>query len=478
MNFLKRFISSLRNTRQTNVYLASGEVNFREIDVRGWERSLKLKARGEEHGKGEYPSSSATCFGDVETEIENLILSELNNVNAQVTDSLKANQRAVANVLSNSRIETFKSKVEELTSELQIISKQLPNDLHIPKADASEAQTEEARFKKENKLERLPQLPDSTILHVGVLLFLLVVESAFNATFYATGHEAGWIGGMSVAVILALLNLIAGGSLGHFVLPMFNHVKKQRRLAGTFLLVVGSSLVGLFNLFVGHYRESFTNPETLFSLSAYEKGKVAVQKMRIEPFAVSDFDSWILVILGIVCASIAAYDVYHMRDPYPGYGAVRKKVDRAKMRFQDALDRAYNKIRQIRGSASSDFHASLARIRADHNELDVALLKQGEIVEKFKKYSELLESSANSLFRYYRSANEMGRTTPPPAHFAENWKLPTPSIEHSVLTKRVSEAKTALVAEKEELSALGERMYSSINEVILDLENLDELKRA
>ena len=107
--------------------------------------------------------------------------------------------------------------------------------------------------------------------------------------------------------------------VGAFVGKQAFSIHQPQKAAG----YVGFSIWGIitvgFNLAVGHvrflYEQGFTD----------EAFNVGFENFLASPFGLTDFYSWVLVIVGLFFAVVALFDGLNIDDAYPGYGKITRK---------------------------------------------------------------------------------------------------------------------------------------------------------
>ena len=91
----------------------------------------------------------------------------------------------------------------------------------------------------------------------------------------------------------------------------------------------------IFNLGVAHYRDA------LGSQDPDNAGTIALENFRTRPLSVRDFQSTILLALGILFSIVALYDGFGMDDSYLGDGTGHRKWEAACEDFQKSQRPSY-----------------------------------------------------------------------------------------------------------------------------------------
>jgi len=230
--------------------------------------------------------------------------------------------------------------------------------------------------------QRTPDIKKNVEQAIAILVFIMLVEGAFNALLFKDAQAAGLLGGLLVAFGVSAVNVLFGVTAGFFGLRYLNHPALAAKIAGGVVAGV-CILTGIFlNFFIAHFRD------------AVEAGlKVAEAEGRLGDFSmfqippgmvvrsmfpnIIGFDSFValaLLILGLTIFSLAVYEGYdRISDPYPGYGRVWRKERKAYEHRQQLRE-------DLRGDLSSYFSASrmwfetqLSRHAAAKREIEKAM---------------------------------------------------------------------------------------------------------
>src|SRR5262249_12025611 len=148
----------------------------------------------------------------------------------------------------------------------------------------------------------------------AILALLVAVEVPFSGFMFAEGSEQGRVGGLAIALGFAALNVFFAWTIGRVTLPWVHYRRLAPKIGALFAApVLFVVLTGGFNVVVANYREAVQRtPDTA--------GRETMRRLCTDPFALEEFESWLLLIVGLSFGLIAAVDGYRWDDPYPGYG--------------------------------------------------------------------------------------------------------------------------------------------------------------
>lgn len=280
-------------------------------------------------------------------------------------------------------------------------------------------------FKHQNHLQgRDADYPASKILFIATLLFLFVFETITNGLFLQVAQERGLIGGIAVAAGISIINVGLSALIGRLMIPSFHHIKPHYRVLGGLCLLIYGGLIIYGNLAVGIYRSisQFASAQNVFDPAAVQQA--AVYALRpIENLNRLDFQSGILVAVGVFFAIAALIDGYKFDDPYPRYGAIDRKYRNAADKYEAEKNELIDKI----GIPYQHARDSLAEERARTVNNISSWSALVETVEAdFQAYNDWvshMEQTANFALRIYREENKSVRTLPPPSYFPEEWRF-------------------------------------------------------
>lgn len=104
--------------------------------------------------------------------------------------------------------------------------------------------------------ERTPDIKKNVEQAIAILMFVMLVEGAFNALLFKDAQASGLLGGLMIAFGVSAVNVLFGVTAGFFGLRYLNHPALPAKIMGG--VVAGISILsGIFlNFFVAHYRDA------------------------------------------------------------------------------------------------------------------------------------------------------------------------------------------------------------------------------
>jgi hypothetical protein len=272
-------------------------------------------------------------------------------------------------------------------------------------------------FRRDNALTRIePRNQGGQIFKVGLILFLLAVETVINANFFAPATQQGLIGGAVMALAVSVVNLGVSFYIGWKGIPLKNCVDKQQRFLGRASFVFWFLFILLVNLVAGHYREVL-----LLSVDdpLVSPGVAALSAFSTSPFGIADLTSWYLVLIGCFAATLAVVDGYNYDDPYPGYGDLWRRHHALTQEMSNEIEDQHDDLEEHFSELNSEFQQRLSSLGSRKQKFDVYCQQINNLKAEFKAFQSQLSSVFSTVINQYRSENAANRQTSPPQYFNE-----------------------------------------------------------
>jgi hypothetical protein len=384
---------------------------FLELDLEEVRKGLRPTQQGEVNGSRDYPPSDARTPDSVEHAIMVFFSNELERCVKECELRLSSYNERLGGLRAATAVPDLQAIAERTAQDLTAVGDRGSNELFAEQRGVAGLTADLERFKKEHGLSRQPDYPESHVLHYGVLCGILVVEVFLNGMMLARGDRFGYLGGGTQALVIALLNVLAGFSTGKWCFPLFRY----RDIAWRAVAAAGTSAYAafavLFNLAVGHYRDALANP--------FEPNAAAetLRTIAISPLQFADVQSYMLFALGIVFSIVAFVDGYKTDDPYPGYGKIARRLDRARDEFAAARRECMDELAATRDRGLTAVKEAATAVEVAHRQIGALLNRQQHIGQRFAAHREYLQRCFDSLLAEYRTENQRVRKSPPPEHF-------------------------------------------------------------
>jgi hypothetical protein len=430
---------------------------LRPIDVSGLIRELRLNERATERADANLPAADDDELDPVEREIEQRLLSEWGWQFDQLLGMLRAYRDRLAALAVSMEIGKLRIAAQHAIAEFRNADALAEGRLGYLKRDYIEARDELTEFRTRHRLRRPARPQADPIWSIGLLIFLIAIESAINGVFFAKGSAQGLVGGIGTAIGISGLNVIAAYLFGLFPARGVHHRNWLVKGIGLLAAIAGGGALVFLHLFAAHFREATA------AVGAGQAYATALNTLLARPWGLTDINSWYLFGLGTLFGLSAFWKGYRGDDPYPGYGRVVRSARAAEAAYRRAHEGLFGHLARVRDATVSQLRDALQRIPTNVQQIEQAKAARSELVERFSAYEGQLEYAANGLLTTYREANKRRRKTPFPAHFEQSWSLPQKA-------GRSAQA-TALLAnpdgvEQVEINAVLEELRSLSEEVI------------
>jgi hypothetical protein len=462
---LRRFFGSV--DVPPHHYIDSG-LYFPELDVERIRKRMNLVEEGKSRGLQDLPPAEADAFDEVENRIITEIQGEVRVCHEKAMSHIRSYGERLAALRIGTHLAQLVGSANAANTDF-LASVDHGRDLLFQlRGDVIGVSDELREFQRENNLKRIPRYPLSRRWHWGVIAVLVLVEASLNGLMLARGLALGLLGGVSQALIIAVINVAAGLLAGRIGLPNISHRKPLRRIVGAVALLVWLCFAAMLNLAVAHYRAALggENPE--------RADVIAIQDFRTRPFVVPEVTGWLLLILGFSFSIVAAADGWRMDDPYPGYGALARRREEANEEYRTQKEQLMAELQQIRENAIKQMDIVAGEVEARSEHYRSIQQHRRHYVQLFTDHTRYLEQCANELLSTYREANRGSRKSSPPAHFATRWRLAVtdlyagPSAMEPTLQAQLDDTFN-------ELAASRQRIDQAFQSALSEFERLEEL---
>jgi hypothetical protein len=273
-------------------------------------------------------------------------------------------------------------------------------------------------FRARHKIARPARLssPGKTILKIGILAILFLVEVVINGSFLAKSNAQGLLDGALQAVSFAALNIIASFLWGLVPIRLLNRRNVFLKSLGFLGLVAYLAFAAALNLTLAHLREI---PPTINQ----DVGHEVMMGLFQAPHVLEDVNSWVLFGIGLVFSLIAMTDGLLFTDPYFGYGSLERRCIESRSQYTDRKAELIDTLRKIRDAASEAMNAAAHDLTVRRGEFDSILQARTRLAQRFTEHQNHIERSGRALLAIYREANRKTRTCPAPGYFSKPFNL-------------------------------------------------------
>jgi hypothetical protein len=313
---------------------------------------------------------------------------------------------------------------------------------HVRTLDARRREVRQrvSAFRERHGIARGPELTEPQ--HRKVLLAstigLAVVQALANATLFAQGMTFGLSAGLFLAIGLGFFDIGHHFTLGRVATRVHGRGVFNRAVGALFLVLVTASAafynLGLVHLRIGIRERGFTDGVNQWW-----------PQFRGDPLGFTDFGSFALLAIGLMCTVLAVVSAWNWDEPIPEYRRLGRRLreldgdlghwrDRAERIVQDAVDEGREELERL------------------HDDIDHALNTSEALLHRMTRLKENLsvfvrdaEHAHAVLVRTYRDENRLARQSPPPRYFED---APSVALEHP-LAVDVAQIRRMVEAQRE-----------------------------
>lgn len=395
--------------------LDSEDALFEQYDLDELKEELNIVALAKMQARENKPLTDATHLDVNEQKITSFFNDRLSSVKQEIYkkvasyDHMAMRVSDITTILTEAKYasEEFVQNITTFQESAKQRIKEIKHEYNVRKNDLE-------KFKAKNNITREASYPQSKILYIGIIMVILLSETSLNAYFFAKGNELGLIGGAAQALIISLINVVSAFFLGGYLVKKLNLVKKSPVMKyGVIAALIGFAVVIVFfNLLVGHLRVQLgIDPE-----AAYVE---AIKTFIANPFGLNEFDSIILVLVGLLSFLIAFTDFYKMDDEYPGYGQLDRKYQDALIDFNELKEELLEEIEGSSKSILNKLETQQMTSKVIMQELmEVPIFRQ-KLQDHAREYFRYLDNTYRAMISLYREVNNDNRTDEAPAYFNE-----------------------------------------------------------
>jgi hypothetical protein len=465
---LGRLLEGLR--REPHDFRASIQI-FPDLDVNKVAADLELVRHGVERGRKDQPPSTGSALDEVENRIVERIASEKKNSHATLVDEIERYSQRLQGLDFEGRFALIRQAVPEAVGEVRAEASKGRDELNRLRRHLIAVERERDVFCKRHKLERTarPSSGPTRVLKIGVLLVLLLTEIAINGSFLAKASAEGYLGGATEALTFAVLNIGVSFWLGALGARKLNHRKVGWKVFGAISFLAYLSFAITLNLALAHYRE-------VSGSLMEDAGREVFSRLRAGAFDIADVKTWLFFAIGFSFSAVAFGDGVIFDDPYPGYGAVERRVSAAHDAYIARKEELIERLQIIRDNNREALEESNRDLSVRRGENDAILENRARLVRLFSEHQGQLERAANVLLSTYREANISSRTAGPPPRFSSTYKLERIPVDQTLLkTSARKEIRDQIAKSQDVLIQSIEETQREFDKAVTSYHEIDDL---
>ena len=352
--------------------------------------------------------------------------------------------------------ETFKNKAAALiTTEKQVLD-QLSEKM-------TQCESELKKFKEKNQIDRSCMAPTAAakMLRHAVLLFVLVLESYANATFFQQGLAGGLLDGMTMALVFAAINLLPAYFIGKSLIPYKNHCQANNRLTGYLGIALWVILAVIIALVVAHYRNALI-------AQSDDPATQAWNSLFGNAFSLGNLNSLMLFMLSIFFSLIALIDGYRTVDPYPGYGVVSERLESAQSDYAEEVNGVLEALEALKKEELDKVNSTVRRSSGVNAALAALINEKESAGQRLQAAMTHASAAADAVVQIFRAENSLARRPgEDPKYFSKSPELKIiqiPNFETTgsvALRDELSDKVTELVDQAQNIVQRIEKAFNS-----------------
>ena len=393
---------------------------FLDLNVDRVADELQLVAWGQGRGAQNRPSPDAHTLDDVEHKIVERIEAHKQDAHSIYLDQLHTYDERFTALSFEERFATIQQAAPEAVGDFRAEATIGRDELFVLRRRLNESEIERERFRARHRIERPARLstPGKSILKIGVLAILFIVEVVINGSFLARANVGGLLGGAAQAVTFAALNIIASFLWGMVLIRLVNRRNYFLKLIGFMSFLAYIVFAATLNLTLSHLRE--IPPAVSVSDNV---GQEVLHRLLTAPYALTDINSWVFFSIGFIFSLIAMADGLLFFDPYIGYAGLERRWIEATRQFADARSELIERLRDIREDATEAMNEAARDLSVRRSEYDSLLQGRERLAQRFGQHQNQIEQACRALLEIYREANRRARSTLAPDYFGKAYSM-------------------------------------------------------
>lgn len=469
------------------------ETDPSSLTLEGLMDELGVEHYASKNGKLEKPPADADSPDEIERRIAKRISRE-KAAACRVWENRRSfakNRMAVLQFRSG--IAKIEAQIEEAVGAFERRAKRTVHDTYLFREDAEQQAVALENFKLKNKLTKPADIPETPILNVGIIAVVLLFEIVLNAYFFGKTDPMGPLGGFNYALTLAICNIGVTIFASALLLRQLFHRNILRKLFFGTIYAAILLFVFVLNVVFAKARDLMQDPALQSAFATTQRSLSAADllapSLRNAPQEISGnlsavlleqakylltyehFDTYLLLLSTCVFCLLAAYEVYKMDDPFPGFGKRTRAYRAARLLLEEKSKAGLNQLDKERDHHLKRTESIGNDVIADLKMQDSILVDSHEHDSVYFRTLQKLCSFEADLIREYRRLNSASRSSPPPPFFRSGIVREEPARPEP-LTPVLDGRPALLEAFNEKMKAAASAIRKAYNEAAKEIETL------
>ena len=430
--------------KKSKIKSANYDGIFKKLDIEGTAKQLSLAEKGTLAGQSEKPPSNSDSNDTNENRIISIIVEEKDQSYDEANKWFSAYRDRLKSLGIEAGIQTLKQGKQKFQTDIRAKLQNIQEgDLFKLIREIKRKSNNLKNFRDANLLSHEPSYKESKVLGVSIIFIIFLIESTMNGYFFAKGHQLGYLGGISQAVIISIINVGVNSILiGWVALRQIVHINWKRKTIGFISLLLFMTFVPIVNLMIAHYRQAYV-------MHTENPGITAINTFSASPLGLTDFDSYMLIIIGVAVCVITCIDIWVMFDPYPGYEKLHNNLNKLENEYTDRRIELVEDLQELRDESLAEIQNSLHELEYKQEEYRTIIEKMNRLKSQIEPHFSRLEQAARELLVIYRDANKESRKTPSPQRWEKEYNLDRPNLDSFSIPSAIDVSDVLARARKE-----------------------------
>jgi hypothetical protein len=323
---------------------------LKPIDLDSVEEELRVSAAIEER------LAEDTVKDDHDLSFANQVSERLGSLTSiavrDVSARLAYQQNQAIKACEGLDFESEKNEILSLQSEIRVAIGRDEDDLKYDFELFQRSLQHFDQYRSERRLIAPARRSEAPLTLAATLTGMALVEAVFNAIFLAPVDPAGMIWGVLTAILIAMINVGVGFTIGYGI-KLVNSVKPHAKVLGWLIAAAGIPLLLLFHYLVMKYRAemSLVGEEIEAGGEYLTLSELFIrtwESILTNPANVGDMISFVVFIVGVGIALFAVKEGYSIGDPYPGYTSAQARFEANRTSFIDRRNHHLDDLQDLR----------------------------------------------------------------------------------------------------------------------------------
>ena len=402
-----------------------------QLDLDHWLEKYGVEEEARKCGAKNQPSADADGPDGTESRILAWINRRGRICRGNVSSHLSDLQRNLTDKEDSEELTILEQGVRQIVGDAEIALEskvaQGRNALTGKEEDVRVGYRDFAAFRQRSGLTRLADYSHRQKARIYILS-MFILEVGLNATLLMEVNAFGLLGSIGQMGLIGAVNvLIAGAAMGALLCER-HHIALSRKIFSWLGIVLIVAVVVFFNLVVGHFRDSMQAVLSDPSADIFALGSDTFQRF-LAGWASLSFQSYLLVLLGILCFSVASWKWRQRDDIYPDYGRRDRELKKVQADYVKEFDRVNDDLQKTYQQYKSQLEDIRYQLEIKQSQWRNICLQGKHLVVDYTTNLEQYQHDLDFLLNRYRTANRNARTDPAPPHFEKPERVDASILE-------------------------------------------------